>query len=428
MARAAGIFAVAVPLLVAANTRAALPEPPNQHQPWQHPSVTSAPQFVVTVAAALFDAGLADPRGGDYREVEIVARSNGKETIQTHAWVFHDGFAVCWNGLVYRVRRESAAANLERDVQTILSARPWDGTLPGAFRAPGESARSNVTFWPYLEASQTIAPISISLLLRLGRPDLATRLWNAMEASGMSGQPDGLHESDEGFWLATSATAWFGTAYWRLVGAFAAGDDQDALDVAQSILEWRSRVSDRWRIENRSIPRRLPDISFLNPVPELAADAARRLREPKRAGFDLQAIGANKVEASAFFRQPQTTQIAELIERLQDVRGDKIAFPGPLIFLFDPDYELLKREGDAGVEALIKAYGSDKRLTRTFDYSRPWSMAYTPVPVRDVVELLLKNILGDAAVSGKSAPELLIWWRQHHSGDTARMTGGNIRQ
>lgn len=244
----------------------------------------------------------------------------------------------------------------------------------------------------------------------------------------MSGQPDGLHESDEGFWLATSATAWFGTAYWRLVGAFAAGDDQDALDVAQSILEWRSRVSDRWRIENRSIPRRLPDISFLNPVPELAADAARRLREPKRAGFDLQAIGANKVEASAFFRQPQTTQIAELIERLQDVRGDKIAFPGPLIFLFDPDYELLKREGDAGVEALIKAYGSDKRLTRTFDYSRPWSMAYTPVPVRDVVELLLKNILGDAAVSGKSAPELLIWWRQHHSGDTARMTGGNIRQ
>ena len=29
-----------------------------------------------------------------------------------------------------------------------------------------------------------------------------------------------LHEADGDLWLSTAAAAWFGTAYWRLVGAF----------------------------------------------------------------------------------------------------------------------------------------------------------------------------------------------------------------
>jgi hypothetical protein len=212
------------------------------------------------------------------------------------------------------------------------------------------------------------------------------------------------------------------------VGAFGAGDDREAVDVGESILEWRSRVPDSWRIENRWVPKRVPDISFLDSVPELTADATRRLREPKREDLNLQGISANKRDAAAFFRRPRATRIRELIERLEDVSGSKIAFPGPLVFSFDPDYELLKREGDAAVEALINAYGNDKRLTRTFDYSRPWSIASTPVPVHDVAELLLKDILGEAAVLGKSAPELLAWWRQHHSGEAGRAKSGNGRQ
>ena len=289
--------------------------------------------------------------------------------------------------------------------------------MPGPFRVRSESDHSNAAFWYDLQTNQTIVPASIALLLRLGRADLAERLWNAPEAPNISGQPVGLHENEEGLWLATSATAWFAAAYWRVVGAFGAGDDQEAVDVAESILAWRSRVPNSWRIENRWVPKRIPDISFLDPVPELAVDATRRLREPKREYLNLQDISANKRDSAAFFRRPQTTQIRELIERLEDVRGDKISFPGPLVFLFDPDYELLKREGDAAVEALIGAYGNDMRLTRTFDYSRPWSIAYTPVPVKSVVELLLKDILGEAAVSGKSASELLAWWRQHQLED-----------
>jgi len=86
----------------------------------------------------LFDAGLADPRGGDYREVEIFDHSwftgplvagsrhldNGTKTVRTHAWLFPGEFAVCWDGLVYRVRRKGTVVDLEKDVQTILSAQP----------------------------------------------------------------------------------------------------------------------------------------------------------------------------------------------------------------------------------------------------------------------------------------------------------------
>jgi hypothetical protein len=428
MASVVRALVVAFALLAAGNTRAALPEPPKQHQPWQPPSSTSAPDFLVKVAGTLFDAGLADPRGGDYREVEIFALNNGKKTVQTHAWVFPGEFAVCWNGLVYRVRGKSAAADLEKDVQAILSAQPFSGRLPSPFRVRSESDHSNAAFWTDLQTNQTIVPASIALLLRLGRADLAEKLWNAPEVPNISGEPVGMHENEEGLWLATSATAWFATTHWRVVGAFGAGDDQEAVDVAESILEWRSRVPDSWRIENRWVPKRVPDISFLDSVPELVADATRRLREPKRENLNLQGISANKRDAAVFFRRPQATQIKELIERLEDVRGDKIAFPGPLVFSFDPDYELLKRKGDAAVEALIDAYGNDKRLTRTFDYSRPWSIAYTPVPVHDVVGLLLKDILGEAVVSGKSAPELLAWWRQHHSGEAGRTKSGNARQ
>ena len=45
--------------------------------------------------------------------------------VLTHAWVFPGEFAVCWNGLVYRVKSVGAVADLEADVQAIVSTKPW---------------------------------------------------------------------------------------------------------------------------------------------------------------------------------------------------------------------------------------------------------------------------------------------------------------
>ena len=53
-----------------------------------------------------------------------------------------------------------------------------------------------------------------------------------------------------------------------------------------------------------------------------------------------------------------------------------------------------------------------KRLTRTFDFSRPWSIAYTPISVHQVLEILLGDILGNARMGNSSPAELRVWWRQ----------------
>jgi len=369
----------------------------------------------VKVSAQLFAAGLADPRGGVYRKVEIFNLHNDQDTVQTHAWLFPGETAVCWNGLVYRVKSAGAVADLETDVQTVLSAKPWSGRMPTIFRAGDDPDPAPAAFWSDMQSNQTIVPTSISLLLRLERADLAEKLWAAPEVPTIAGNKVGPHETEEGLWLATAATAWFATAYWRLVFAFGAGNDLEAADVGESILEWRSRVPDAWRVENRWVPKRVPDISFLNPVPQLTADARRRLKGSKREDLDLKTIADDATGVGHFSQQPQAVRVAQLIDRLEDMIGSKISYPGPLVFSFAPAYKLLVREGDAAVIALIDAYENDERLTRTFDYSRPWNIAYTPIAVHQVVELLLGDVLGDNAWKGKTPAELQSWWRERHS-------------
>ena len=87
---------------------AALPTPPQQTSPWTPPAGLPGP--LVSAATTLFDQGLADPRGGDYRQVSVAVGnvwSGDGGVARTHAWVLPvdtpggQRFAVCWNGLVY---------------------------------------------------------------------------------------------------------------------------------------------------------------------------------------------------------------------------------------------------------------------------------------------------------------------------------------
>ncbi len=403
---------IAVSLFAFGEARAALPLPPNQRTPWKPPSTTTIPDYVIKVADQLFNAGFADPRGGVYRKVEVFSHHFDQRITQTHAWVFPGDFAVCWNGMVYRVKTAGDAADLEADVQAIVATKPWGGRMLASIRTGDGS--DPAAFWANMQ-TQPIVPSSIALLLRLGRADLAEKLWVARDPPTLTWDQAHLHEREEGLWLTTAGTAWFAAAYWRLVFAFGAADDFDSADVGESILEWRSRMPGTWQGENRWLSNPVSDISFLNPVPEIAADARRRLREPKRQSIDLKAIADDKNGSDRFFQQPQAARVAQLMDRLEDVVGDKISFPGPLIFSFAPEYRLLVREGDAAVPALIDAYENDHRLTRTFDYSRPWSIEYKPIAVGHVVQLLLGDLLGDSAWSGKSPADLRSWWRDRQS-------------
>src|SRR4051812_28878322 len=52
-----------------------LPVPPKQLDPWQPPRATELPPTLIAAVVALFRDGLADPRGLEYRDVEIRTRS-----------------------------------------------------------------------------------------------------------------------------------------------------------------------------------------------------------------------------------------------------------------------------------------------------------------------------------------------------------------
>jgi hypothetical protein len=69
---------------------------------------------VVKDTTLLFDAGLADPRGGEYREIELnIPAAESSDRLQTHDWVFSEQYAVCWNGLVYRVLTVGPSVDLD---------------------------------------------------------------------------------------------------------------------------------------------------------------------------------------------------------------------------------------------------------------------------------------------------------------------------
>src|SRR5258706_6731653 len=97
-----------------------------------------------------------------------------------------------------------------------------------------------------------------------------------------------------------------------------------------------------------------PDFTFLKAVPRLLSDSQRRLREPARGVLDL--------------NKPQSERIAELIARLEDVRGDKVSWPGPYVLMFDPICRALSQEGEAAVDALLLAYEFDDPLTSIADF------------------------------------------------------------
>jgi hypothetical protein len=397
-------------LFTALTARAALPEPPKQHEPWTLTMAEGIPDYVVNVTASVFDAGLADPRGGEYREIEL------QGGLKTHGWAF-GSFAVGWNGLLYSVLSAGAPADLDKDVRTIAGAQPWSGRLALQRDAPPVQT----AFWSNMQSVQTIAPLSIALLLRLDRLDLAALLWRAPETPDF-GSRLAKREVDEAQWLSTALRSWLATVFWRMIGARERDDDREAVDVGESIISWEPRAKALWKQIPAALPAQFTGASFLWPVSVLLEDSQRRLREPVRPKVDFRALAErlrkDPATSSEFLQKPQAERIAELIDRLEDIRGDKIGWPGPLLYSFDPIYELLTREGEAAIDPLLDAAEHDRRLTRTMDYSRPWYIERAPIPVRDVANLIIRGILELPNRVERSTPaELRAWWGAHKSND-----------
>ena len=99
-----------------------IPEPPSQGQPWTAPA-TKLPKFLVTATDILFEQGVADPRGCEYRLVEI---GNGS-VVKVRGFVLPERadapgrFVVCWDGLVYPALTVGDPVDLDSDIKDLAA-------------------------------------------------------------------------------------------------------------------------------------------------------------------------------------------------------------------------------------------------------------------------------------------------------------------
>jgi hypothetical protein len=385
------------------------PEPPQQHAPWDGATNTISDEFNATTKL-LFEQGLADPRGCDYREIEIKAGELGSETaetIKTHGWVLpassstNQTFAVCWNGLVYPVVSASGAASLSSDVDSLIAGASTNASRSRLVLS-GRAFRESLTVAP-----DSILPVKACLLLRLGEKTLATQVWNACEAS--SRFPNGQPPADASY--RTLAGDWAWSLFDRMICAHMRRDISLALVSAHKLMEIQPKVEAALAKSGAARPpnsgngmqpsQEQPYLTFLDQLPQVTADLERRARTPKQK---------NILEMGLTNFPGQSERITALIEDLDLVSARQMGQPGWVVFEMDPIVEALIKEGDASVEPLLDCLEHDQRLTCSVGFGRDFFRQRHVLPVASAAKAALQKIL---QTQFENAAEIRAYWKQN---------------
>lgn len=387
-----------------------LPQPPQQGALWAPPA-TELPAAFVSATKVLFDQGLADPRGTEYREIEVgVGEPWGGDggVVKTHGWILPRKaaddhlFAVCWNGLVYPVVSSGEKADVRTDGLAV--AKTEEERLGRGARAFSRTERATQEKWSI--AYDSFSLLKACLLLRLGEPELAARLWRAgggdLEETWRPDQPKDPY--------LVLAREWTWALFDRSLCAHMRGDDKLALLGARTLarlqpiidLEAEKRGFERQPYldnEHRNLKR--PYLEFLEPLPGLLADQERRARRGEHPSV-LQA-GLDKIP-------DQGKRIAALIDNLDEVCARQMGQPGRVAPEWDPIAAALVKEGEAAVEPLLACMETDKRLTRSVGFHRDFFRHRVIVSVRGAARAALENILHKEFPS--DVAEIRTYWNQ----------------
>lgn len=296
------------------------PVPPLQSEPW--PSSSVVPTNLQRTVDFLFRTGMGDPRGCDYREIEIVVGSLSKASgvaVKTRGWVLpattgsRTNYDIGWNGLIYQLTSVGDPASAKDDANSLIRVMTETmaqngglGTIRGQVCATED----------YCVGTQWLTPAKIAMILRFAPAEFAKACVR-------------LTEKDEVFLLLATDRLW--TMYDRATCAHLRGDDDLAYRQALALVQAR----DKCEAEARSLGLRFdqrfqPDphyskaesyFPFLDGLPLLVQDQERRhgrsslLRDP--------ATIANKSQ-----------RITALIDQLENVTAQQAGYA--------LDYDFLK--------------------------------------------------------------------------------------
>ncbi|MCL2430694.1 MAG: hypothetical protein FWD12_15835, partial [Alphaproteobacteria bacterium] len=371
-----------------------IPDPPGQGAPWTPPA-TKLPRSLVDATAVLFEAGIGDPRGCDYREVEVEGigwEPQGVRKARGFVLPERPGeswrFAVGWDGVVRPAPAIGAKADLEADVRALAVALRKSRESP-QFRGyifvhvvTGAETDHRHPVSPFDDTRLPApvarrSPLTLAMLLRLGRADLAESLYAAATTwTPETARPD---LADERLRVPSLSDRWAETVYSRLLEAHRRGDDAVALDAARRLDRFRKAV------EPKAAAPGLPQGARrrLNPgdpvyvrnaevITEVLADQERRAQEAPRGPVPPR--GGDPA-----------ARIAALIRDFDQIRVAPQFLFGEAHSNVDTIVTAVAAEGDPAVEPLLSALESDTRLTRCifhrddldfrglhgFDYANP---------------------------------------------------------
>src|SRR5262245_48281880 len=333
-----------------------LPTPPQQNALWPHDN-----DALLNAAATLFEQGLADPRGLEYREIEIAVGNpwdGGGYPLKTHGWILpNDGkdgqFAVAWSGLVYPVLSLGHSADLHNDWED------WEAKSKGKDRkslmARQSVSEANAAHFGVLE------PLKVVLLLCLGETELARRLWK-------------LASQDEKDPYLALAGDWTWNAFERAAAAHMRGDDRLALADARMLA--KIQPLSEAEAKQRGLK---PDTDYSNSSPfiqlwALLADCERRVANQKNPSLPK-------------------NDIAALINDLENVDARQWGQPGFVSLARDPRVEVLVKRGAEAVEPLLDAMENDTRLTRSVSFGRDFHRSRHLISVSEAAYAALVDLL-----------------------------------
>src|SRR5258705_5658980 len=381
------------------------PLPPQQNIPWNPPAEARRLNAnFVSASASLFALGVADPRGCEYRQIEVTVGSvwGGAAAVSAaHGWVLPGGaaghqFGIGWNGLVYPLYSVGKLADLRHDINAAIAKDEER-------RAQWAKERHSFPFYRFRNALPenysldflSLLPLKSSLLLRLGEVELAGKVWSAW-AAGMQPEvnDDALHLRDPFLML---ATYWAWAMFERAVTAHMRGDDQLALLSARALaplqaaleaeVDRRGLQSDYYyQSELKQNPKYL---IFLKSVTSLLRDQERRANERQRNSAPRQLAIANELSK----RSPPSARIMALIRDLDEVRAYQAGQPGGVDLTEDATVKALIGEGEEAVEPLLAVLENDQRLTRSVQFGRDFSYGRSILGVHKAAYVALTRIL-----------------------------------
>lgn len=354
-----------------------LPRPPQQDAEWTPAPDSAVPESWNWATRLMFSRGVADPRGCEYRQIEIVVGSvYGSSICPTRGWVLpreagsEQDFAICWNGLVYPVIKTGERGDFRDDalgfhedqinqenpiVRRLFPVGEW-----GMVR--GRMAKNT---------GDTGYPFKMSLLLRLGEPTLARQV---------SASPP--FDSSYGPYFQW-ARQWAWAMWDRALGAHMRSDDRIAFADLLTLRKVRDEVDREAKIQGLPVPY----LPWLEPnFSMLLADQERRSAQP--AHRTALQVGLDQ------FPDP-AARIRALIDDLPNIAVRQWGQPGGLeSYTTNPIYNALVSTGGAAIEPLLHAWEErGSYLTRSVSFGRDFHSGRSFHPISEPIQEALMAIM-----------------------------------